>query len=145
MEQMLGFLSLLEAGVLERHPTLRVGLLESGAGWLAPFLWRLDQLSYPHMREEVAQQISQPPSSYFRRQCWISFEPNEPGLELALSAVGGDRFLYGSDYPHPDHGASPIRQQLAASREAAALLPEALGENPCRFYQGPSVQQIVSG
>jgi uncharacterized protein len=141
MEQMLGFLSLLESGVLERHPSLRFGLLESGAGWLAPFLWRLDRLSYPHMREEVALHVRELPSSYFRRQCWISFEPGEPGLELAQAAVGGERFLYGSDYPHPDHETSPIRPQLAATPGSAALFDVAVGENACRFYEAPPVSK----
>lgn len=41
MEQMMALLALIEGGVLERHPRLRVGFLESGCGWLPYWLWRL--------------------------------------------------------------------------------------------------------
>jgi predicted TIM-barrel fold metal-dependent hydrolase len=42
------------------------------------------------------------PSDYFRRQCWISFDPEEVTLELTARVVGADRILIGSDFPHPD-------------------------------------------
>jgi len=43
MEQMMALLALIEGGVLERHPQLRIGFLESGCGWLPYWLWRLDE------------------------------------------------------------------------------------------------------
>ena len=36
MEMMLACLSMIWGGVVERHPKLRVGFLESGGGWVAP-------------------------------------------------------------------------------------------------------------
>src|SRR5690242_10351515 len=41
-EQMAAILDIVAGGVLERHPTLRVAFLESGAGWLEYWLDRLD-------------------------------------------------------------------------------------------------------
>ena len=140
MEQMMAFLGLLEAGVFQRHPTLRVGFLEAGAGWLPSWLWRLDHLSYPHMREELEPHVTMPPSRYFKRQCWISFEAGEPNLSSVIAAVGLDRLVYGSDYPHPDHGSASIVDQLtgAASADGAArpveLMRAALFENPTRLF-----------
>jgi predicted TIM-barrel fold metal-dependent hydrolase len=136
IEQMMAFLALLEAGVLERHPRLKFAFLEAGAGWLAPWLWRLDELSYPHMRDEVGGEVARRPSQYFRRQCWISFEPSEPGLELLAERVGLDRLLYGSDYPHPDHGESSAFEQVAGSTLGAMAARSVLLDNPLRFYQG---------
>jgi predicted TIM-barrel fold metal-dependent hydrolase len=44
------------------------------------------------------------PSEYFRRQCWISFDPDETMLAFTASSplCGADRIIWASDYPHPD-------------------------------------------
>lgn len=39
----MAMLALIEGGVLERHPKLRVAFLESGCGWLLYWLWRMDE------------------------------------------------------------------------------------------------------
>jgi len=36
-------MSMIWRGVCERHPKLRVGFLESGGGWIAPWLDRMDR------------------------------------------------------------------------------------------------------
>ena len=44
------------------------------------------------------------PSDYFKRQCWISFDPDESLLKATAEhpLVGADRIIWASDYPHPD-------------------------------------------
>src|SRR3989442_2992689 len=42
MEMMLVALSVIWGGVVDRHPRLRIAFLESGGGWIAPWLDRLD-------------------------------------------------------------------------------------------------------
>jgi predicted TIM-barrel fold metal-dependent hydrolase len=99
-EQMLACLSLICKGVLERFPHLRVVFLESGAGWLPYWLWRMDE-----HREILPFQVpwlKLKPSEYFRRQCYISCEPDEANLAATVQAVGEDRILFASDYPHWD-------------------------------------------
>ena len=43
------------------------------------------------------------PSEYFRRQCYVSFEPEEWNLAAAAEFLGTDRILWASDYPHPEY------------------------------------------
>ena len=43
------------------------------------------------------------PSDYFRRQVWISGDPDERTLPAMMKTYGADRFFWASDYPHPDH------------------------------------------
>ena len=43
IEMMLACMSMIWRGVCERHPKLRVGFLESGGGWIAPWLDRMDR------------------------------------------------------------------------------------------------------
>jgi predicted TIM-barrel fold metal-dependent hydrolase len=93
---------LLAGGTCERFPDLRLVFLEAGGGWLVPWLERLDH----HCRKfqwEV-EHLSLLPSEYFRRQCWISFDPDEAMLRTTAESplVGADRIIWASDYPHPD-------------------------------------------
>jgi uncharacterized protein len=43
MEMMLAAMSVIWGGVCERHPRIRLGFLESGGGWIAPWLDRMDR------------------------------------------------------------------------------------------------------
>ncbi|MBU8898649.1 amidohydrolase [Corallococcus sp. H22C18031201] len=135
MEQMMALLALIEGGVLERHPALRVGFLEAGCGWLPSWLWRLDEVAFKYMGGEVAANVRRKPSEYFRRQCFIALEPGEPGIEAVVRAVGPDCLLVGTDFPHVDHD-DAIVDEMASLR---ARLPEdvvrkLLWDNPARFY-----------
>jgi predicted TIM-barrel fold metal-dependent hydrolase len=134
MQATFALLSLLEGGVLERHPGLRVGLLEGGCGWLPYWLWRLDAA---HARDgwTVAEQVRRKPSDYFARQCFITCEPSEPGIEQVIHAVGEDCVLYASDFPHLDH--PPHVQEDAAvlvERLGSRVAGKILWDNGCRFY-----------
>lgn len=138
MEMMMAFLALLEGGVLERHPGLRVGLLESGCGWLPYWLWRLDELEYAQLSNEVAGRINRRPSEYFRRQCWIAFEPDEALLSASVEAIGRDRVVFGTDFPHVDHDADIVAQLFGPGAQLdAEQLRAALWTNPARLLGLP--------
>jgi predicted TIM-barrel fold metal-dependent hydrolase len=107
LEAQMAFLSLLDAGVLERHPRLRVAFLEAGASWVPHWLWRLDEICYATMPGENARNVTMKPSRYFARQCWVAIELEEPCLRQVIEMIGADRLLYGTDFPHPDHLPSP--------------------------------------
>ena len=142
MEAQMAFLSLLEGGVLERHPTLRVGFLEAGAGWLPYWLWRLDHVEWRQLKGEVAGAVRMPPSEYFRRQCWVAVEPDEPGLSLVAECVGADRLLLGTDFPHLDHEDTMLDEILGGSTGLSDdVLPGLLGANARAFYFGPSARR----
>ncbi|MDC0713430.1 amidohydrolase family protein [Stigmatella sp. ncwal1] len=134
LEAMLALLTLIEGGVLERHPRLRVGILEAGCGWLPYWLWRMDA-TWQYMAGEVAENVRMKPSEYFRRQCFASIEPEEPGIAEVVRFLGTDNLLFGSDYPHADHGDNIVDHVMGLrtvlSEEAIHKL---LWDNPARFY-----------
>jgi predicted TIM-barrel fold metal-dependent hydrolase len=101
MEQMGAVVSLTAGGVFERHPRLKVAILECGAGWLPYWLYRLDE-HVEWLKDSEAKDLSMLPSEYFQRQGWISLEPDEPDLPAIIKGVGQDKLLWASDYPHPD-------------------------------------------
>ena len=87
-------------GVLERFPRLRCAVLEAGSNWISSWLDRLDH------KYEVAPGVyplKQKPSDYFRRQCYISSDPDERTVPAMIDLLGGGRFFWASDFPHPDH------------------------------------------
>jgi predicted TIM-barrel fold metal-dependent hydrolase len=99
VEQMMNLTTLVAFGILERHPRLRVALLECGAGWLPYYAHRLDEhlevFGFP------TASLSMRPSDYVRRQCVVSVEEPEPGLAGVLASFP-DSVVFASDYPHAD-------------------------------------------
>jgi len=135
MEAQMAFVSLLESGVLERHPRLKFAFLEAGASWVPHWLWRLDNICYPEFPTLVEENIKMLPSEYFKRQCWVGIELGEPCLREVIDLIGHDKLLYGSDFPHPDHlhfTTEDIAQQLNELDEKE--LQAVLEQNAIDFY-----------
>ncbi len=97
------FTSLFQYGVFGRFPGLKVIVLESGAGWIGYWLDRMDTMYGTIQGAPVRELLPEPPSHYFRTQCWISGDPDEKSLAAVIPTVGEDRFFWASDFPHPDH------------------------------------------
>ena len=134
MEQMMALLALIEGGILEHHPKLKVGFLESGCGWLPYWLWRLDE-EYENLHWEVKDNVKIKPSQYFRRQCFISIEPSEPYLADVIAYIGADNLIFGSDYPHMDHQPDVVEKLVGIEqRLSRETLSKIVWHNPARFY-----------
>jgi predicted TIM-barrel fold metal-dependent hydrolase len=109
--------SFITHGVFERYPQLRLVFLESGATWIAPFLWRLDA-NYKGLRREIpwTQRL---PSDYVRPHIRVSVGPLETSaytdywLGLLESLGGAEVLVFGSGYPQWDSvTASDVRTAL---------------------------------
>ncbi len=100
-------------GVAERFPGAKFMFLEANGGWLVPWLERLD-----HHAKKFSWDVpwlKMLPSEYFRRQCWISFDPDESMLAFTANSplCGADRIIWASDYPHPDAKFPGVTEELA--------------------------------
>ena len=137
-EQMLACAQLISSGVLERHPSLRVAFLEAGGGWAPYWLWRLDEQVHGYHR--YAPDLSLLPSEYFARQCWVSFEIDEPTLPTLLPGLGEDRIVWGSDYPHHDSTFPGAVAKLEATIMSlpATSRAKVLGGNALELYHLPA-------
>lgn len=130
------FTSLFEYGVPELFPELKIVVLEAGAGWIGYWLDRMDAVWATAQGRAVRQRLPEKPSAYFRRQCWISADPDESTLAPIIEAVGPERFFWASDFPHPDH---PPEYVPNLERLVEALPPAAragvLGRNAAVCYR----------
>ena len=106
LEVIIGLTTLFQGAVFERFPDLRIVVLEAGAGWLPYWLDRMDE--YTELFT-YATSLSMKPTEYFKRQCWISFEPSEEMMPETMDFIGVDKFMWAADYPHTDSVADPVR------------------------------------
>jgi len=130
------FTSLFQYGVLAKFPELRVAVLESGAGWVGYWLDRMDTMFHTYQATPVRELAPELPSSYFKRQCWISGDPDEKALAGVIPFVGADRFFWASDFPHPDHPPDyiPELERLVSGMEEDAR-QQVLGRNVIDAYR----------
>ena len=101
VEQMMALASFCGGGVLERHPKLRAAFLEANCAWAPWLLWRLDE-AYEREADVFVSELKMAPTEYFKRQCWISVEPDEEPAKYAIDWVGSDKMVFSTDYPHGD-------------------------------------------
>jgi predicted TIM-barrel fold metal-dependent hydrolase len=111
---MLALQDLSVGGVLERHPELRVGLVEFTSSWFAQFLPALDASYRFHAAYNglTSDRLPLAPSDYLRRQVRVAtfgFERPE-----RLTATVGELFMFGSDYPHAEGLARPLEDFQSA-------------------------------
>ncbi|MDY7106516.1 MAG: amidohydrolase family protein [Actinomycetota bacterium] len=103
------FLSVLVLdGVLERHPGLRGGAIEIGAGWVPDMLRRLDHAVRIWSRSEPRlATFERLPSEQAGEQ--LRFTPY-PFEDVGRLCVESDPrlYLFSSDYPHAEGGRDPL-------------------------------------
>jgi predicted TIM-barrel fold metal-dependent hydrolase len=133
-EQMTACAALVLTGVLDRHPNLRFAFLESGSGWLPYWLGRMD--GHWETWRKLLPAVRMKPSEYFRRQCWISTDPEEESIAPVVSEVGDDFVVWASDYPHPDaHFPGAVTKTLDSLAGIAAGSREKIfATNAARLY-----------
>jgi len=120
---------LLLDGVLDRHPGLRGGVIEIGAGWVPDMIRRLDHAveiwskSEPHLA-----QMKRMPSEQIRQQLRFTPYPFE-NVSAMVNESYEEIFMFSSDYPHAEGGRDPIGR---FERSTASLSDIA----KARFFSG---------
>ncbi|MFT5444330.1 MAG: putative TIM-barrel fold metal-dependent hydrolase [Myxococcota bacterium] len=97
-------------GVLERFPTLRIGVIEQGAIWLPSFLKQMESAMDAFARhEERLKDLSLTPTEYMQRQVRVTPYPTED-VGWITEQVGPDMCLFSTDYPHVEGGRRPYER-----------------------------------
>ena len=116
-------------GLFDRHPGLRGGCIEQGAGWVVSWLHHLDYGQRAFKRtEEPLRALQDKPSSYVRRHLKFTPFPGEP-VGWMIEQAGAELFMFSTDYPHPEGGKDPL------AKFEEALVGASKGDL-ARFYSG---------
>jgi predicted TIM-barrel fold metal-dependent hydrolase len=116
-------LALLCHRLLERHPRLRIASIENGASWVSHLL-RLVKKSAAMTPGWFADD----PVELFHRHVWVSpfWEDDAVG---SVEAVGAQRTLFGSDWPHTEGLADPTGYRDELDGLPAATIDRVMGGN----------------
>lgn len=95
-------------GVLDRHPALRIGVMELSATWTAGFFASLDGCTRFHARQNglPVPPPGEGPGARIVDHVRVAAFPTE-GADRLTGAVG-DVFMFCSDYPHGEGTATPL-------------------------------------
>lgn len=125
--------SFMQYGTFDKFPRLKIVLLEVGAGWIGYWLDRMDAVYDSVMGRGVP--LKEKPSYYFKRNVWISADPDEHSLPAMIQLCGDDRFFWASDFPHPDHTGNYIEElEECAEKLTPSARQKLLGDNVLRAY-----------
>jgi len=91
---------LLYSGVFDRHPKLRIGLIESGVGWI-PWACEYMDRAWEMQRHWTGVPNKERPSFYFDQNVYASFISDPVGVELRHKS-GCKNIMWSSDYPHSE-------------------------------------------
>jgi len=144
-EGTLAITSLIMFGVLDMYPRLRVGVLETGAGYITYLMDRLQEVYEgeifggisPNYGKRVADLIRKAPRDYMD-QIWICFNVGAEAANVAhvVRMFGADRFMVNSDFPHGLGGAGEGMVDLTRGigELSPAEIDSLLGLSACRLF-----------
>jgi predicted TIM-barrel fold metal-dependent hydrolase len=135
--------SLVSEGVFQRFPTLRFVMMEAGALWLPPLLWRFDK-NWMALRQTTPW-LDRPPSTVIADHILLTTQPiEEPEQSQHFTAMldmfdAGRMLMFSSDYPHWD-GDTP---DFAARPFPAALRARVMSETARELYKLPAANGVA--
>jgi len=135
MEIQTALADMITSGVFDRHPKLKVVSAENDVGWLPHFVHRLDHLFMIGGRRGSVQRM---PDEVVRENIWASTQFEGAAImEYVSKAVGADRIMWGSDYPHPDSTYPNSRRWIrdASANLAPADAARIFGGNVAGLYK----------
>jgi predicted TIM-barrel fold metal-dependent hydrolase len=92
-------------GVFERHPVLRMGVMEAGAHWIGPLMEVMD-MWYGSMGKfnQNPRKLRELPSTYVKSNIRVSFFPFEKADVYLDRHDLADVLCFATDYPHIEGG-----------------------------------------
>jgi len=102
-------------GTLVRFPDLKLVFVEPGLGWVAWYLFIVDDLV--QRQGYRFDKISELPSFYFHRNMSLTYIDEPDAIQLLRHRIGVGNILWSTDYPHPVTSWPDSRALIARSFE----------------------------
>lgn len=134
MPVLVGFVSLLGGGVLDRFPDLRVAFLEAGSEWL-PYLVRrmnhvhevVEKAGWGYTPRKTAGEYMQSGNIFLTCEC-------EDRLDDVLTVIGEDQIMLSSDIPHFEGEEDSFGVFRKRADVPDTVRRKILADNARRFY-----------
>ncbi len=130
--------NLILSGIFDRFPDINMVSVESGCGWIPFILEALDYEMSENAPDEL-KQMKKMPSEYFQSNMYATFwfENNRNKLPDLIDAVGEDRILFETDFPHPTClYPSPLETvETKMATLPAGVRAKIMGENARTLYR----------
>jgi predicted TIM-barrel fold metal-dependent hydrolase len=128
-------LSIVSEGLLDKFPTLRLTMIESGWSWLPAFFWRFDKV-WKGLRRETPW-VRDLPSEYIKSRMRFSLQPLDlPRDPVVVQQIFeqldcDDLLMFSTDYPHWHFDTPEEALPLGITDEQRRKI---LSENARAFY-----------
>lgn len=127
------------SGLMDKFPTIRYGILESGFGWLPFWGKRMDdQVVYMgYVNEDLQHKMS----DYLTGGRFFAatvLHEGEDMVRMVTDQLGDHLLMFGSDYPHSESRfPESVDVALGWERLSKAERQKMLWDNPIRFFGEP--------
>jgi predicted TIM-barrel fold metal-dependent hydrolase len=121
-------------GILDRHPSLRVGWFEGGINWVPSAIQDAQHIgaSFRHLANH---DVQHDPQHYWDTHMCASFVVDPLGLEL-VDRIGLDRVMWSTDFPHNE-------STYGYSNESLATVVDAVGPEAAVGVVGGNVKRYL--
>jgi predicted TIM-barrel fold metal-dependent hydrolase len=125
------------SGLLDKYPDLKIGLIESGSGWV-PFVLEAMEHQLDEFRTRENRGLKRTVREYFR-QFWVSFWFESFAPKHMLHEIGVDRVMFETDYPHPTSLYPGVQDKLVETLGGYdyAIRKRVLQDNAVELYNLP--------
>jgi len=98
--------------------------------WL---VWRADE-GYEREGDIFMPDLDMALSDYFKRQVWVSVEPDEGPARYTIEGFGCDQLVFSTDYPHGDSKYPEAVENFLTLPLSDTEKRKILWDNCARFY-----------
>jgi uncharacterized protein len=122
------------SGLLDKYPNLKIGLIESGMGWV-PFVLEAMEHQLDEFRTIQNRGLKRRPKEYFK-QFWVSYWFEDFAPKHMLEEIGLDRVMFETDFPHPTSLYPGVQDKLVETLGGYdyAIRKRVLETNACELY-----------
>ena len=123
-------------GALDRHPGMKISVIEAGASWIAALGERMDE-SYDAHQYYVKPKLSRKPSEILHSQVAATFQYDRACLRT-IDITGHKCLVWASDYPHMEgtfpHSQAVIDKLFDGVDLSDEVKADILGGNAAELY-----------